>query len=166
MSLSMSSHLLNLSPELHLFLFTHLSQSKKRRLRIVSRLFNNFLFLDVPFKDLRAAQKDKTVFLVEDACKGKLGFEPFIIMHVRRIRNNSGQSEGSPTRPSFEQILLDIYYPKYMWNNDEHDEDYKEEDSYWEIQIEMKELILDSKNIGFPSLPQICRLRLAAREAH
>ncbi|KAJ7228321.1 hypothetical protein GGX14DRAFT_612194 [Mycena pura] len=139
------SHILTLSPELHLSIICHLSLLHKRRLRLVCQTFNRLLILDLPFEQLQAARKKKTIFLVENARKGKLGFQPFIITDVRKVYSDRDESEtGKPAFPK-RQVLLDIYYPKFMQNNDENED--KEEGrttNDWEIQIEMDKLDLDS----------------------
>ncbi|KAJ7191631.1 hypothetical protein GGX14DRAFT_481176 [Mycena pura] len=144
------SHILTLSPELHLSIISHLSLSHKRRLRPVCQIFNRLLIFDLPFEQLKAARKENTIFLVENAREGKLGFEPFIIMDVRKVYSDTNKSRsrvsGKPAFPK-RRLLLDIYYPKFMRNKDENE--YEEEgrtENDWEIRIEMEQLNLDSSN--------------------
>ncbi|KAJ7132188.1 hypothetical protein C8R44DRAFT_773304 [Mycena epipterygia] len=148
----MSSHLLTLSPELYLSIISYLSLSDKRRLRLVCQIFNNLLILEVPLKELRAATKKRTIFLVEDAHKGELGFEPFVVKDVRKVHKDSDESTSAETntthgaQPSFQtqHILIDIYYPKFMRNDDEDDYN-EEEENEWEIDIHMQQLSLNSR---------------------
>ncbi|KAJ7460945.1 hypothetical protein B0H11DRAFT_2241921 [Mycena galericulata] len=112
------STFLNLSAELHLLIISYLSVSDKRRLARVCQLFNNLLILDLPLEELRAAQRNQTIFLTKDVEEKDVGFEPFIITNVRKIHNESKAADTSAGSGSL--ILLDIYYPKYM-RNDEQD---------------------------------------------
>ncbi|KAJ6598432.1 hypothetical protein DFH09DRAFT_1304217 [Mycena vulgaris] len=147
--MSLPVHFLNLAPELHLSIISHLSHSDKRRLRLVCQIFNNLLIIDVPLKDLRKARKKQTIFLIEDPIEG-LEFDPFIILKIVDNSDKSepgpAQSDGSPAPPPFhcqnQQILLDIYYPKFMRNDEEDD---RTEEDEWEMHIHMNELSLNSK---------------------
>ncbi|KAJ7837563.1 hypothetical protein B0H14DRAFT_2791174 [Mycena olivaceomarginata] len=132
--------LLSLSPELHLSVFCHLSLPERIRLRLVCHLFNNLLCLDVPLAQLQVAEKKKTIFLVEGAKKG-LGREPFIVRNPRISVADSGDN--------VQHILMDIYYPKFMRNDDEDTPTDKE----WEIHIHMNELSFgrESKKNILPS---------------
>ncbi|KAJ7132290.1 hypothetical protein C8R44DRAFT_977928 [Mycena epipterygia] len=125
----MSSRLLNLSPELRLSIIFNLSLSDKHRLRlVVCQIFNTLLILEVPLKDLRAAKKKSTIFLVEDALKGQLGFEPPL-----SVSKHNTYYTTSTT-------------PKFMRSDDE--DDYNEEDpEEWEICIDMQQLSLDSRKM-------------------
>ncbi|KAJ7211154.1 hypothetical protein GGX14DRAFT_449195 [Mycena pura] len=125
--------LLRLSPELHLSVFCHLSLPEKNCLRLVCHLFNNLLCLDVPLAQLQVAEKKKTIFLVEGAKKGHIGREPFIVRNPRISVADSGDKH----------ILMDIYYPKFMRNDDED----TPTDNEWEIHIHMNELSLECENI-------------------
>ncbi|KAJ6514916.1 hypothetical protein C8R47DRAFT_1089059 [Mycena vitilis] len=133
--MSSSSSMSALSPELHLAIISHLSLSNKRRLRLVSTTFSNLLSLDVPLEELQAAKKNKTIFLVKDAKRGSHGIWPFIIAGVRTIRDQDLVEAKLSTR-----ILVDLYYPKFMRNDEEK---VRTKDG-WEIQIEMDRLYLDS----------------------
>ncbi|KAJ7656287.1 hypothetical protein DFH06DRAFT_1199142 [Mycena polygramma] len=167
-----SPRLLDLVPELHLSIISNLRLPDKRRLRLVSRIFNDLLILDVPLEDLRAAKKAKTILLTENAEKG-LGFEPFIILGVRKTRADSDErtppcepSDGTATQTdTTERILLDIYYPKFMPHEvDEREEmawdimllgpaalrrrpppKEKDDEVTWDISIHMSKLRLDCK---------------------
>ncbi|KAJ7782802.1 hypothetical protein B0H16DRAFT_1494420 [Mycena metata] len=113
--------LISLSPEIHLAITSHLPLSDRRCLRLVSQLFNNLLVLDVPVADLEAAAKEKKIFLVEKAIHAVEG--------------------GSPT------LSVDIYYPKFMRNDDEDDD---HEEGEWEIHIDMHRLSLSSSETLSP----------------
>ncbi|KAJ7188584.1 hypothetical protein C8R46DRAFT_25225 [Mycena filopes] len=123
--------MLSLSPELHLSIVSHLHPSDQHSLRLVSQQFNNLLALDVPLEDLSVAAQKKTMFLVEKAKESEIGYEPFIIRSVRKV------SEGGNTT-----LSVDVYYPKYMRNDDE---DEVEEPDEWEIAIEMDTLSLSAE---------------------
>ncbi|KAJ6577296.1 hypothetical protein B0H19DRAFT_552864 [Mycena capillaripes] len=127
--------LLSLSPELHLSIISHLRLSDKSSLQNVCRTFSNLLVLDVPFEQLRAARKKKSILLHENATqKGQLGFAPFIVTTVRK--------DFESTHP---RILLDIYYPKFMHEgSDDEDEIEDEDEDDWEINIHMQNLNLCS----------------------
>ncbi|KAJ7236032.1 hypothetical protein C8J57DRAFT_1728423 [Mycena rebaudengoi] len=143
--------LLAISPELHLSIISHLSLFDKRHLRLVNQKFNNFLIFEVPLEDLRSAREDKNIFLIEGARKGQLGFEPFIIRDVRKIHEDSGNTDATGddfVQPSVrrEKILLDIYYPLFMAEGKEYDDDDDvPEMDEWEIRIDMANLSLSSK---------------------
>ncbi|KAJ7671686.1 hypothetical protein DFH06DRAFT_1468374 [Mycena polygramma] len=133
------SLLLELSPELHLSIIFHLALEDKARLRLVSKLFNNLLLIDVPLQQLRTAHQKQTIFLVKNAVSGQLGFKPFLITGVRKTSKDEGQ-----------RILLDIYYPKFMCNNEEESSEDEYEDNSsegdWEIYIDMRKLSLSTEN--------------------
>ncbi|KAJ7656275.1 hypothetical protein DFH06DRAFT_1473536 [Mycena polygramma] len=139
--MSSSSSMSILSPEVHLAIISHLSLSNKHCLRLVSTTFNNLLSLDVPLEELQAAKKNKTILLLKGVKEGKSGWRPFIIAGVRKIRYEDPieVKSGAEAKPST-RILVDIYYPKYMRNDEE---DARTEDA-WEIHVEMDRLHLDS----------------------
>jgi hypothetical protein len=170
MSTFSPSHFLIISPELHFSIISHLSLSDKRHLRLVNQKFSNFLIFEVPLEELRTAREEKTIFLVEGARKGQLGFEPFIVRDVRKIREDSDNTDAThPVQPSVrrEKILLDIYYPKFMRNDDIRGGDIEPpEKDEWEIKVNMTELSLYSESGDLDELPPgSTRLILAAREA-
>ncbi|KAJ7254060.1 hypothetical protein B0H12DRAFT_1115731 [Mycena haematopus] len=125
---------LELAPELQLSIISNLSFADKHCLRLASRALNNLLILDLPLEQLRVARQKKTIFVVDGAKAGGLGFEPFIIRNSRKIPRDSAQHE---------HILVDIYYPPFMQNNDEDDQSIENE---WRIYIHMKKLSLDTDN--------------------
>ncbi|KAJ7656273.1 hypothetical protein DFH06DRAFT_1298181 [Mycena polygramma] len=141
--MSEASSILALSPEVHLSIISHLSLSNKRSLRLVSKTFNDLLCLDVPLADLKAAEKKKTIFLVENAKKGQLGREPFVILDVRKVRDDDdsveSESDEQPVQPS-SRLLVDIYYPLFMRN----DNVYEAPEEGWRIKINMERLRLDT----------------------
>ncbi|KAJ7236167.1 hypothetical protein C8J57DRAFT_1247954 [Mycena rebaudengoi] len=140
------SRLLTVSPELHLSIISRLSLSDKHYLRHVNRKFNNFLMFEVPLEELRAARKENTIFLIENADKEDIGFQPFIIQKTSVRR---------------EKILLDIYHPMFMEKGGSGDDDGKkdEEDdevpneNEWEITIEIDDLYLRSPKDKWSSKP-------------
>ncbi|KAJ6460395.1 hypothetical protein C8R47DRAFT_1161110 [Mycena vitilis] len=129
------SLLLELSPELHLSIISLLALEDKARLRLVSKLFDNLLLIEVAFQQLlRTAHQKQSILLVKNAVSGQLGFKPFLITGVQKTSEDEGQ-----------RILLDIYYPKYMCNNEESSEDEDNgTEGDWEIYIHMQELSMDT----------------------
>jgi len=108
----------------------------------------------VPLEQLRVARKEKTIFLVEGAKNQELGFEPFIVTNVRKVSDDSNESKSAESvataiqpgslQPSSHKphLLLDIYYPKFMRNDDEDAPRERE----WEIHIHMDTLSLNSRD--------------------
>ncbi|KAF8216183.1 hypothetical protein K438DRAFT_1800207 [Mycena galopus ATCC 62051] len=132
--MSSSVNLMTLAPELQLYIISHLRLPDKCCLRLVCQIFNKLLILDLPMEQLRVARKKNTIFLVQDAKEGELGFTPFIIKRVRKVPGDSAQYEP--------RILLDIYYPLFMCNGEEDEE---EQENELQIHIHMKTLSLGKK---------------------
>ncbi|KAJ6519878.1 hypothetical protein C8R45DRAFT_1119293 [Mycena sanguinolenta] len=121
-----------LAPELQLSVISNLALADKHRLCLTSKDLNNLLSLDLPLEQLEVARRERTIFVVDGAKEGDLGFEPFIVRDFRKITHESTQ-QG--------HVKLDIYYPPFMQNNDEGDESLENE---WQIHIHMNTLNLDT----------------------